>query len=133
MKFFAWLLFLELVVVAIVPIIFVNIESRLVAGMIAGTIFIALGLFVFVKGLRERAFRKTFSFAAGCLHLFLSAFPLFITRLMNYSKGFEDVRVMGLPGPVFHQVSTAIFSLLLLATVIDLVLTWRRLRAGRTN
>jgi len=124
-KFYAWLLFVELLVVAAAPVIFTTIQSRLIAGMMAGAIFVALGIFIVMIGVQNRAFRKTPTFWMGALHLFGSALPLLITRLMNFSAGFEDVRVFGLPGPVFHQVSTGIFALLMLATVFDLVRAWR--------
>lgn len=124
-KFFAWLLGVELVVGGLAPVIFKTISDRFVAGMVAGAIFVALGVFLVVLGLQSKGFRRTASFWAGCLHLFASALPLLITRIVNYSRGFEDVLVLGLPGPVFHRVSTTIFTILLVATSIDLVRAWR--------
>jgi hypothetical protein len=92
--------------------------------------FVSFGVFIVVIGAQVKAFRRTPTFWAGCLHLFGSALPLIVTRMMNFSKGFEDVRVLGLPGPVFHQVSTGIFGILMIATFFDLVRSWRR---GRTS
>ncbi len=124
-RFYGCLLTVELITVALAPIIFINIEDRLVAGMIAGAIFVALGIFIVMIGVQSKAFRKTATFWAGCLHLFGSALPLLITRLINFSKGFEDIVVLGLPGPVFHKVSTFIFLILILATSFDLIKSWR--------
>jgi hypothetical protein len=129
-RFYAWLLAVEFLVVAAAPVIFTTIESRLLAGMLAGSIFVALGVFIVMIGLQNRAFRKGPTFWAGCLHLFGSALPLLITRLINYSSGFEDVRVLGLPGPVFHKVSTGVFAILMLATVIDLVRSKKRMSSA---
>lgn len=126
MKRFIWLLAAELLIVAVVPIIFMKIHDRFSAGMVAGTIFIAVGVSIVVLGIKDIAFRKSLSFFAGLLHLFVSALPLFITRVINYSKGFDDVQVLGLPGPVFHRLSTTIFSILILTTVIDLARAWWR-------
>ena len=113
-------------VVGLAPIIFISIESRLIAGLVAGAIFVSLGVFIVAVGAQVRAFRKTPTFWAGVLHLFGSALPLLITRMMGLSKNFEDVRVLGISGPVFHQVSTGIFAVLLIATAFDLVRSWRR-------
>jgi hypothetical protein len=124
-KFYGWLLVVEFLVVAAAPVIFTTIESRLLAGMLAGAIFVALGIFIVMIGVQNRVFRRTPTFWAGCLHLFGSALPLLITRLMNVSKGFEDVRVLGLPGPVFHRISTGVFAVLMIATAFDLIRSWR--------
>ena len=128
MKRFIWLLVAELLIVAVVPIIFITIHDRFSAGMVAGTIFIAIGVYIVFLGFKDLTFRRSLSFFAGLLHLFVSALPLFITRLIEYSKGFDDVQVLGLPGPAFHQLSTTIFSILILATVTDLTRAWWRQR-----
>lgn len=119
-RYFAGLLVLELIVIAIVTTIFRLIADRAVAGVIAGTVFVLLGLFIVRGGWRDRA-KRTASYWMGCVHLFGSALPLMITRLLNWSTGFEHVNVLGLPGPVFHRVSTTIYMIMLIATVWDLV------------
>ena len=124
-RFYAVLLLVEFIAAAMAPVIFINIENRLIAGMIAGAIFVALGIFILLVGMRFHSFRKTATYWAGCLHLFGSALPLLVTRLFNYSKGFEDILVLGLPGPVFHRVSTLIFLGLMIATTFDLIRVWR--------
>lgn len=121
-------LVLELVVIAAVITIFKLIETRVYAGATAGTVFVALGLFILITGLRNRDFRRSFTFYAGGLHLFVSALPLMITRLINFQRPFDDVHVLGLPGPVFHRVSTSIYMILLIATVLDLILSLRKSR-----
>ena len=137
-KFYGWLLAFEFLVAASAPVIFKTIESRLVAGMVAGSIFVAIGIFIFMIGVQNREFRRTPTFWTGCIHLFGSALPLLMTRLANFSRGFEDLQVLGLPGPVFHQVSTVIFALLMLATTFDLIRAWRqkvrtRIKAGQIH
>ncbi len=116
----------EILVIIAVPSIFRGIESRLIAGAVAGTIFVALGVWIVMRGLRDSSFRWTPTFIMGAIHLFGSALPLMITRLMNAAAGFEDVLVLGLPGPVFHQVSTGIFSLLMIATGVDCIRSYLR-------
>ena len=125
-KFYGWLLVVEFLVAASAPIIFKSIESRLIAGMVAGGVFVAIGVFIVMIGVQNRLFRRTPTFWAACLHLFGSALPLLITRAINFSRGFDDVLVLGLPGPVFHQLSTGIFLVLMVATAFDLIRAWRR-------
>ena len=128
MKKYGMRLVAELIVVALVPLIFRFIENRLYAGMVAGTVFILVGLYVIWPGVRQPDERKCFSFWAGLLHLVVSGLPLLVTRVLNASSKFEDVMVLGLPGPVFHRFSTAIFSVLLIATSLDLLVAFRRSR-----
>lgn len=123
---FAKLLVAELLVIGLVVLVFRVFHERLVAGAVAGSIFVSLGSWILWVGLRSRSFRSTFTFWAGCAHLFLSALPLMVTRFLNQSASFTDVRVLGLPGPVFHQLSTGIYFVLLLATIVDQVRFWRR-------
>lgn len=119
----------EVAVIFLVTGVFRLIENRLVAGAIAGSIFILLGLIVLAPGYRDRSYRRTKTFVAGCAHLFLSALPLFITRMFNATSSFENVSVLGMPGPLFHRVSTGIYLLLLIATLLDWVQSRRREKA----
>jgi hypothetical protein len=127
-KFYGWLLVVELCVVAAAPVIFTTVENRLIAGIMAGTLFVGLGVFIVMVGVQNKPFRRVPTFWAGCLHLFGSALPLLITRMVNFSHGFENVLVLGLPGPVFHRISTGVFAILLIATAFDLIRAWRARR-----
>jgi len=126
MKLYFYRLLVELFVIVLVPIIFNFVTNRLQAGIIAGSIFIALGFYVIWPGIKNAVGRRAISFWAGCLHLAISAFPLFVTRLLQADLKFEDVRIIGMSGPDFHRFSTVIYSLMLVATLIDLVIAYRR-------
>lgn len=125
----------EIVVIFAVTGIFKVIENRVWAGATAGAVFVALGVFVVAPALRDPGYRKRPTFAVGCVHLFFASLPLMITRLLNRGLEFQDVRVWGLPGPVFHRVSTGIYVVLILATVYDLAQTWKskRVTTGRAG
>jgi hypothetical protein len=109
----------EFVVIAAVVMIFRIIETRLMAGAVAGTVFVMLGLYIFISGLKEIRIRRSATFVMACVHLFLVALPLMITRALNATIQFEEVRIWGVPGPVFHQLSTVVYWLMILATVFD--------------
>ena len=114
---------LEILVIGLVILIFRTIERRLIAGLVAGSIFIILGLIVLSPGFKSAAFRRTPTFVMAWVHLLFSALPLFISRLCNWNADFKDVRVMGLNGPHFHTVSTGIYFLLMAATAFDAIRT----------
>ncbi len=119
----------ELVAIVVAITSFTMIPERILAGVIAGSVFSALGLWIVASGFWgqwHREVRTSWTFWLGSVHLFGVALPMMITRLLNHSLEFKDVLIWGLPGPVFHRLSTVIYSLLLLATAVDFVLTFRR-------
>jgi magnesium-transporting ATPase (P-type) len=118
----------QIVVMAMVPIIFRTIENRFYAGLTAGSVFIALGLFIVSRGWRRPEIRRTPTFVAGCIFLFLIALPMVLSRVMNSGVDFREVAVWGMPGPVFHRLSTGFFVVMMLATLFDAVRFWRRER-----
>ncbi len=128
MKKFVWILVLEILVVIAVTAAFKLIDQRLVAAAVAGTIFVILGLVIFIMGLRDASFRRSFTFPVGCLHLFGVALPLMIVRFLNTTVQFSEVRIWGLPGPLFHQISGGVYWLLMIAAVADAVRNWRQQR-----
>lgn len=125
-RYFGFLLVVEILVIGIVTAIFMSVPDRMTAGAIAGTVFVLLGFYIVRGGWKERE-KRTASYYAGCLHLFVGSLPLMITRFLNSAAGFEQVNVLGLPGPIFHRVSTTIYTILLVATV------WDFLRASKAQ
>ena len=123
------LLLFELVVIVVAVTVFATIAEKPKAGVIAGSFFVAVGVVILVWGWRDPVFRRKPTFAAGMIHLFLSALPLMLTRLANWAAVFDEVRVLGLPGPVFHDVSTGIYFALLGATAFDALRDYRAQRA----
>jgi hypothetical protein len=119
-KFLMYLFVAELAVVFAVGAVFRFVEPRLTAAFIAGSMFVLLGITIVTYGLMNRKFIKTPTFALGCIHLFGIALPLLVTRMIYSDRGFADVNVWGMPGPVFHKLSTWIYMGLMLATVFDL-------------
>lgn len=111
----------EVAVIVAVVFVFRTIQERIVAGAVAGTLFVLLGLVIVGWGLKVPTARRTPTFIAGLVHLFGSALPLMVTRFLNSAAVFEDVRVLGMPGPVFHQVSSYVYLGLMIATVFDWV------------
>ena len=115
-----WLFIAEIFVVIAVGFVFRLVEPRIVAAFIAGSLFVSLGFSIVILGLWNRSFLKRPTFIVGCMHLFAIALPLLVTRALTTHLEFSEVRVLGLPGPVFHQLSTWVYLALMIATIIDL-------------
>lgn len=116
---------LELLAIAVAGLSFSMIESRLIAGFTAGAYFLSFGLFVLYRIVRSGAMWKMLMTYPLIVHVFGISLPMLITRALSTDQAFESVFILGMPGPVFHQLSTTVFSVLMLATAIDLFRTWR--------
>lgn len=121
-------LILELLAIAVAGLSFALIESRLVAGFTAGAYFLGFGLFVLWKIARSGKMWRTLMTYPLLVHVFGISFPMLITRALTADRAFESVFILGLPGPVFHRLSTTVFSILILATLTDL---WRAKQGDR--
>lgn len=122
-----FLVFLGLQILAIVwaGLSFAMIESRIMAGALAGGYFILSGLYMVGKLAQDP---KRWSFLMWyplLVHVFAISIPMVITRFMNADQPFESVRILGMEGPTFHRLSTTVFGLLVLGTLIDLARVWR--------
>lgn len=125
-------LFLGLEVLAIIwaGAVFKIFESRLLAGAMAGAYFVLSAGYMFAMILRWRDRWRALTLYAVSVQLFVIALPMVITRFWNYARPFEDVRILGLAGPEFHSLSTRVFSVLMVATVIDAIRAWNAKRGG---
>lgn len=126
---FIRLLIAEIVTIGLVVSLFRMIDDRFRAGIFAGALFVALGIRIVFRGLRDRSFRRSATFWGGCAHLFLSALPLLITRTMYSQESFTNVTIFGMSGPVFHQFSTGIYFAMMLGTAFDIFRTSRKATA----
>jgi hypothetical protein len=111
----------EIVTIMMVTLSFIFISPPLVAGRIAGTFFIVLGLYICFHGIR-----RTYTFAVACLHLMLSL-AMIITRFVQPDGSFSNINVLGIPGPIYHKVATIVYILLIIATCFDYFLTRNKL------
>lgn len=115
-----WFLGLEILAIVWAGAVFKIFESRLMAGAMAGSYFLFVGLFLSYRILKWPGKWTSPTWYFALTHLFVISLPMLITRFMNADLPFESVKILGLEGPVFHKLSTAVFSGLLLSTLIDL-------------
>lgn len=116
---------LELLAIAVAGLSFALIENRLIAGFTAGAYFLGSGLFMLFRIVQTGSLWKMLMTYPLLVHVFAISLPMLITRALSADQAFESVFILGMPGPVFHKLSTTVFSVLMLATSVDLVRVWR--------
>lgn len=82
-----------------------------VAGVIAGSTFIAIGVYaLWVSWLERRNRHFTLAvFGLSVVHLLGVALPMLGFRILNWNEPFSKVAVWGLAGPEFHSLSTRLY------------------------
>ena len=91
-----------------------------VAGLIAGTGFIAVGVYGVLMALAEKKNRH-FSWAVlgmALVHVLGVALPMLGFRLLHWDEPFSKVAVWGLSGPEFHQLSTRLYGFWFLLVLV---------------
>ena len=97
----------------------VGLEPR-VAGLIAGSGFIAVGIYGVLMALGETT-RRHFSWAVlgmALVHLLGVALPMIGFRLLHWDEPFSKVAVWCLSGPEFHQLSTRLYGFWFLLVLV---------------
>lgn len=102
-----------------------GLEPR-VAGLIAGSAFVAVGIFGARVGWASRGgglFGYVIFFMA-LVHLLGVAIPMLGFRLLHWDEPFSKVAVWGLSGSDFHALSTRLYGIWMLFTAV----AWWKLR-----
>lgn len=125
-----WLaiLALEILTIPFVIALFKMLPKK-TAAVIAGVLFIGLGFGLLFFLVRKGQPLKTLTFWAGLVHLFAMSLPIFTVRLLHFEKDFTQIQVFGVPGPVYHYYSELFYTVLLAATIVDLLVCLVRNRS----
>ena len=120
-------IFLGLEVFAIVwaGVVFSQIHDRVWAGGLAGAYFIISALWMLRRTLKWPDRWRSACLYALLIHLFGIAIPMVVARFSHVDQPFSEIKIWGLEGPVFHQLSTYVFGALIATTAVDL---WRATR-----
>ena len=116
---------LDIFAIAWAGAMFSVLESKLVAGALAGGYFVISGLAMLVMANRWPDKWKSVTWYVLFLHVFGVSIPMLTSRFAQMTVTFDEVRIFGISGPVFHQISSLVFGLLMAATAIDLLRGWR--------
>lgn len=115
---YALFMILEILTVPIVISVFKLVEPKKVAAVLAGSLFVSLGFFIYSKSFRAR---KSLSLYFSFAHLFFLSLPMLIKRVFYWNSDFNEILFYGVPGPSFHKFSEAFFIVLFTASAIDLI------------
>lgn len=97
----------------------VGLDPR-IAGLIAGSAFVGVGLYGGQTAwkLRKIGFASWLVLALSGVHVAIVAIPMLAFRLQNWDAPFSKVEVWGLQGPQFHTLSTRFYFLWFIAVVV---------------
>lgn len=117
-------------VMILVPGVFnLGLEKK-VAAVIAGLMFVvSSGLALFRQYRDLRTHDRWMYYVVGQFFV-LFALPIFIARVWNWDIPFEQISFLGIPGPMYHQISTFSFIVMWFATTIALGLEAYKIRKG---
>lgn len=115
-----WLLGSQFLSAAAAAVVFqLGLDSR-IAGLIAGSTFVVVG----IRGIRTSWLARSEGLFANIVylmslvHVLGIALPMIGFRLLNWNQPFSKVAVWGLSGPQFHDVSTRVFGVWVIFTVV---------------
>jgi hypothetical protein len=121
---------LELLAIVWAGVMFTVLPSKLMAGALAGGYFVVSGIFMLAMANHWPLKWRSLTWYMLFIHVFVISLPMLMSRFAQMALSFEDVRVFGIPGPVFHEISTTVFSILIGSTVVDGARCWW---AARSN
>ncbi len=91
-----------------------------VAGLIAGLVFVTVGIYGVIVGWRDRR-NSPITVAVGALafiHVVGVALPMLGFRLLKWDEPFERIAVWGMTGPAFHTISTRLYGFWMFVTAL---------------
>jgi hypothetical protein len=91
-----------------------------IAGLFGGVVFVIVGIFGMLVSWRDRKHRRLVVVVGGfaLTHVFGVALPMLGFRVLYWNEPFSSVAVWGLSGPTFHSISTRIYGLWMIVTVL---------------
>jgi hypothetical protein len=115
-----WLLGFQLLSAATAAVVFrLGLDPR-IAGLIAGSTFVVVGLRGIRTswGARAEGLLANIVFLMSLINVLGIALPMLGFRLLNWSEPFSKVAVWGLSGPQFHEISTRVFGFWVIFTAL---------------
>lgn len=112
------------VIVAVMGV-FRALEDKQVAATVAGFLFVVVPLVLMILEYRRAGFQEKLWFAGVLQFWVLFALPILGIRLLNWGVPFEQLSVLGVPGPVLHQFSSKSYMVMMIITV------WCRFKLAR--
>lgn len=109
--------------------IFKFIQDRKIAGLVAGTGFLAIPIFNMYRERKSQVSTasRLSRVAASGLFFLLSAMPIFISRVFNWDKNLEEISIFGvMTGRQLHSFSNILFVAMILVYFVTNILDARK-------
>lgn len=95
------------------------IPEKQVAALVAGLLFLVSSLGILLVELKQPDFKKRFTFWGTLAFVVLSALPILGLRVLNWGVPFDQLSVLGIPGPELHKFSNYMFFIMVVCLFID--------------
>ena len=118
-----------LVVLGLYPVVVTRlfkILPRDEAAFWAGVGFLVAGILGLIQGFRLPSTFRSFGFWGALIFLIFSAIPIWVGRLAQPDLSFEELLILGVPGPYWHRAASPLYGLFLLGLIWD-QWSWKRL------
>jgi hypothetical protein len=125
-------LILEVLSVLVAAGAFALIPSKIVAAGVAGGYFFLFSAFMLFRMLRWPKWWEAWTFYPTAIFLFGCSIPMLWERFTHLEMEFKELRILGIPGPEFHQMATSMLGLLFLVTLAEAAHTVMRVKP-KTN
>jgi hypothetical protein len=108
--------------------IFSLIESKQVAGSVAGMGFLVLPLFFLFQECKQPYRKSKLHIGMLLSFLILSVLPIILIRVFNYGVDFNSLSLFGLPAQQIHKYSNLIYLLIMASAFYH----WRLQKSKKT-
>ncbi|MBX3018930.1 MAG: hypothetical protein KF767_13675 [Bdellovibrionaceae bacterium] len=99
--------------------IFKIIEDRKVAGVVAGALFLEIGLLTMFLEWKWGRKWGSLAFWAAAIFFLGSAVPVMGLRLTHWEMAFDDIQWLGVTGRQLHQMGNGTYMAMLLMAVVE--------------
>ncbi|MEK6555100.1 MAG: hypothetical protein AABZ31_07670 [Bdellovibrionota bacterium] len=124
------LLVLEFLVGVNAGLTFRLVESRYYAALWTGSCFLFLGIGLLYWTYKNLNWRRTPLFWVAFVHTFVFSIPILLTRILSLSDE-PLTTVMGIEAPLMHKAASYCFTLLLAATIFEIINQFLIMRAKK--
>lgn len=96
------------------------IPEKQVAAVVAGLLFLVSSLGILYFEMKHADYKKRFTFWGTLAFVLACAIPILALRLLNWGVPFEELSVLGIPGPEIHKFSNYMFFLMVICLFVDI-------------
>lgn len=116
-KFLEYLV-VQVLVIAVVMVIFAVIKNKQIAATVAGVLFVAMPIILMAREHQRAGFQEMTWFAGMLQFWVIFALPILGIRLLNWGVPFDQLFFWGIPGPLLHSWSSKSYMVMMAITAI---------------